>query len=68
MAKSAFGKKKKKDDSGSKGKGEQSLERALSQIEKQYGQGAIMRLGDTTIADVSGISTGSLSLDIASVW
>jgi len=42
-----------------------SLDRALSQIEKQYGRGAIMRLGSDSIADVPGISTGSLSLDIA---
>ena len=42
-----------------------ALERALTQIEKQYGRGAIMRLGATALADVPGISTGSLSLDIA---
>ena len=42
-----------------------ALERALVQIEKQYGRGAIMRLGSNALADVPGISTGSLSLDIA---
>ena len=42
-----------------------ALERALSQIEKQYGKGAIMRLGANALADVPGISTGSLSLDLA---
>lgn len=51
-----------KKDSGDR---EQALERAISQIEKQYGQGAIMRLGADSLAEVAGISTGSLSLDIA---
>ncbi len=44
---------------------EQALDRALSQIEKQYGRGAIMRLGANMLSDVSGISTGAISLDIA---
>ncbi len=48
-----------------KSSGGPALERALSQIEKQYGVGAIMRLGATLLADVSGISTGALSLDMA---
>jgi len=43
----------------------QALDRALSQIEKEYGKGAIMRLGDTPGAAVMGISTGSISLDMA---
>ena len=38
---------------------------ALGQIEKEYGKGAIMRLGDNTAVDVPVISTGALSLDIA---
>ena len=38
---------------------------ALGQIEKEYGKGAIMRLGDNTTVDVPVISTGALSLDIA---
>ncbi|MEC4668005.1 MAG: recombinase RecA [Nitrospirota bacterium] len=43
-----------------------ALELALSQLEKQYGKGAIMRLGTADIqADVLTISTGSLGLDIA---
>jgi recombination protein RecA len=42
-----------------------ALDRALTQIEKQYGRGAIMRLGANVLADVPGISTGSLSLDLA---
>src|SRR6058998_3804034 len=48
---------------------EQSLDRelknALSQIEKQFGKGAIMQLGEGSALDVQGISTGALSLDIA---
>ncbi|MEE9260093.1 MAG: recombinase RecA [Candidatus Scalindua sediminis] len=43
----------------------QSLDRALSQIEKQYGKGTIMRLGADVKLDVPVISTGSLSLDLA---
>ncbi len=44
-----------------------NLEVAVSQIEKEFGKGSIMRLGDTTsrFADVPTISTGALSLDIA---
>ena len=43
-----------------------ALDLALSQIEKQYGKGAIMKLGDAeTPADIPAISTGSLGLDIA---
>src|SRR3989337_195824 len=43
-----------------------ALDLALSQIEKQFGKGAIMRLGtDGAMAEVPAISTGSLGLDIA---
>ncbi|MBN1437122.1 MAG: recombinase RecA [Sedimentisphaerales bacterium] len=42
-----------------------SLERALSQIEKQFGEGAIMHLDENAVAHIEGISTGALSLDIA---
>ena len=51
----------------SKGGGdrEKSLETALAQIERQFGRGAIMRLGDDTRAPVEVISTGSISLDAA---
>ncbi|KKT19438.1 MAG: recA protein [Candidatus Peregrinibacteria bacterium GW2011_GWA2_43_8] len=38
---------------------------ALDQIEKDYGKGAIMRLGDSKRVNIETISTGSLSLDIA---
>jgi recombination protein RecA len=42
-----------------------ALSAALGQIEKQYGKGSIMRLGDNKALDVEAISTGSLSIDIA---
>ena len=43
----------------------QALERAIAQIEKQFGKGSIMCLGSETHVDVPVISTGSLTLDIA---
>lgn len=46
-------------------KKEQALEDALKQIEKQYGKGAVMRLGDRANTDVDVIPSGSLTLDIA---
>ncbi|MGI5979663.1 MAG: recombinase RecA [Oscillospiraceae bacterium] len=42
-----------------------ALEAALAQIEKTYGKGAIMRLGDDIPINCEAISTGSLSLDLA---
>src|SRR5690242_5236796 len=45
---------------------QKALGAALSQIEKQFGKGSVMRLGDaTTTHDIEAISTGSLALDIA---
>jgi recombination protein RecA len=44
---------------------EKALELALGAIEKQYGKGAIMKLGTAEHVDVPVISTGSASLDIA---
>lgn len=44
---------------------QRALAAALGQIEKQFGKGSIMRLGDTQTLDVESVSTGSLSLDIA---
>jgi recombination protein RecA len=44
---------------------DRELKNTLLQIEKQFGKGAIMQLGDSTALDVQGISTGALSLDIA---
>jgi len=43
-----------------------ALSAALSQIEKQFGKGSVMRLGDHDVArDIQAVSTGSLGLDIA---
>jgi recombination protein RecA len=44
---------------------QRALGLALGQIEKQYGKGAIMRLGESQIADIPVIPTGSLALDAA---
>ena len=49
-------------DSGQKDK---ALSAALTQIERQFGKGTIMRLGDTPHERIPAISTGSLGLDIA---
>ena len=42
-----------------------ALERAIAQIEKQYGKGSIMQMDEHLYAKIEGIPTGSLSLDIA---
>ena len=43
-----------------------ALSAALSQIEKQFGKGAVMRMGDVSaVRDVEAVSTGSLGLDVA---
>ena len=44
---------------------EKALETALHQIEKQFGKGAVMRLGQNAAMQVDSIPTGSLSLDMA---
>ena len=44
----------------------QALSSALSQIERQFGKGAIMRMGDSSaVRDIEVVSTGSLGLDLA---
>jgi recombination protein RecA len=43
----------------------QALEAALGQIERQFGKGSIMKLGDNSSMNVETISTGSLGLDVA---
>jgi len=43
----------------------EALSDALASIQKNYGDGSIMRLGEQTIAPIDGISTGSLGLDLA---
>jgi recombination protein RecA len=42
-----------------------ALEAALSQIDKQFGKGSIMKMGQKAVTDVEVISSGSLSIDIA---
>ena len=42
-----------------------ALDAALTQIERQFGKGSIMRMGDAPIESIPAISTGSLGLDIA---
>jgi len=49
------------DDKGKK----EALEMALTQIEREFGKGSIMRLGDAKTLDVQVINTGSLGLDLA---
>ena len=44
---------------------QKALESALGQIERQFGKGSIMKLGDNPIMDVEATSTGSIGLDIA---
>ncbi len=53
--------KKSEDNSGKS----QALDLALSQIEKQFGKGSIMRLGEAHKVDIECIPTGSLGLDMA---
>ena len=42
-----------------------AIENAMNQIEKQFGKGAIMRLGENSVLNIDAISTGCLDLDIA---
>lgn len=42
-----------------------ALERTVERLEKTYGKGSIMRLGDSKVIDVEVVPTGSLSLDLA---
>ena len=44
---------------------EKALEMALTQLEKQFGKGSVMRLGESPRMTVEAISTGSLALDLA---
>ena len=41
------------------------LKTAMQQIEKQFGEGSIMALGDDQLKQIEGVPTGSLSLDLA---
>ncbi len=42
-----------------------ALQMTISKLEKSYGKGVIMKLGDKAIVNVDAIPTGSLGLDIA---
>ena len=42
-----------------------AIENAMSQIEKQFGKGAVMKLGENSSLNIEAISTGCLDLDIA---
>ena len=44
---------------------ERAVEQAISQIERQFGRGSIMKMGEERVIDIPAISTGSLALDIA---
>ena len=44
---------------------EKALEAALAQIDKQYGKGSVMRLGEEVRAPIEVIPTGSIALDVA---
>jgi recombination protein RecA len=44
---------------------DKALDMALSQIDKQFGKGSIMRMGEKTTMAIEAISTGALSLDLA---
>ena len=44
---------------------QKALEMAMAQIEKQYGKGSIMRLGENTKMNVDAVPTGSIALDAA---
>ncbi len=46
-------------------KKQQALDAAIKQIEKQFGKGSVMKLGDRSAIDVDVIPTGSLTLDLA---
>ena len=54
-----------KQTSDSQQKGNQDLELAVQGINKKFGEGALMRLGDATKMNVSVISSGSLAIDLA---
>ena len=44
---------------------EHALDAALSQIERQFGKGSVMKMSDQGLVSVGAVSTGSLSLDLA---
>ncbi|MBN2590461.1 MAG: DNA recombination/repair protein RecA, partial [Sedimentisphaerales bacterium] len=65
MAKKKESAKKEAAKEKATGNKAEALDRVISQIEKQYGQGSIMRMDENKYAKIEGINTGSISLDIA---
>ncbi len=65
MAKAAKPKKEITESDGSASGKDKALSLAMEQITKQFGDGAIMKLGDSHKSDVETFGTGSLSLDLA---
>jgi recombination protein RecA len=57
--------KEKKESVNVNGEKLKALQLTLDKIEKGYGKGSIMRMGDSVIIDVPAISTGSIGLDVA---
>ena len=47
---------------------EKALQAALGQIERQFGKGTVMRMGDREHVVMPSISTGSLGLDGGNLW
>ena len=64
MSKEAKEKESRNDDSNMNEK-LKALEATIGNLEKSYGKGTIMKLGDNPIDDIESISTGSISLDFA---
>jgi len=62
VAQSPAAKNGTKDENGERGR---AVDAAILQIEKQFGRGAIMRLGDRVAQNVPAVSTGSVALDLA---
>lgn len=60
-----FGFAKKENESMEKNEKLKALDAAIAKIEKDYGKGSVMKLGDKTAPDVDTVSTGSISLDKA---
>ena len=58
-------KKKKKTSSSASDEKKKALENAMAQIEKMYGAGAVMKLGQTKSLNVEAVPTGSMTLDLA---
>jgi recombination protein RecA len=53
------------DEEGTTVEREKALDMALSQIERQFGKGSVMKMGDKTDMGVEAVSTGSLAIDLA---